>query len=181
MLTGFDDVLEIGCGDGFGTALVSEVVKPIKAIDLDSRQIEQNIETNPYAKKIEFLKHDILGGPVDVKCDAVFSLDVLEHIEKEYEFRFITNITASLKSDGVCILSMPSLEGQAYASPLSKICHVNCKTGDEFKNLMEKFFRRVFIFSMNDEVLHTGFHSMSHYLIALCVSPIKSKPITVDP
>ena len=182
MLTGLDNVLEIGCGDGFGTALVSAVVKRLTAVDLDNRQIEQNIETNPYANRIEFITHDILRGSVDGEFDAVFSLDVLEHIENEYEFRFMANLTASLKSDGVCMIGMPSLQSQAYASRLSKLGHVNCKTGDELKDLMEKLFRRVFIFSMNDEVLHTGFHPMSHYLIALCVSPIDSfKSITVDP
>ena len=140
MLTGFDDVLEIGCGDGFGTALVSAVVKRLTAVDLDSRQIEQNIETNPYANRIEFITHDILRGSVDGEFDAVFSLDVLEHIENEYEFRFMANLTTSLKSDGVCMIGMPSLQSQAYASRLSKLGHVNCKTGDELKDLMEKCF-----------------------------------------
>ena len=57
----------------------------------------------------------------------------------------MTNLISSLKSDGVCIIGMPSLQSQAYASRLSKLGHVNCKTGDELKGLMEKFFRRVFI------------------------------------
>ena len=35
---------------------------------------------------------------------------------------------------------------------------------------MEKFFRNVFMFSMNDEVLHTGFEKMSNYIFALCVN-----------
>ena len=68
---------------------------------------------------------------------------------------------------------MPSIESQKYASYKSKIGHINCKTGDDLKNLFEKFFYNVFLFSMNDEVVHTGFNKMAHYLIALCTNKIK--------
>ena len=32
---------------------------------------------------------------------------------------------------------MPSIESQKYASYKSKIGHINCKTGDDLKNLFE--------------------------------------------
>jgi len=59
------------------------------------------------------------------------------------------------------------MESQAHASPPSKIGHVNCKTGKELKALLERFFHNVFVFSMNDEVVHTGYAPMAHYLIAI--------------
>jgi hypothetical protein len=37
------------------------------------------------------------------------------------------------------------------------------------KMLLELYFHNVFIFSMNDEVVHTGYYKMAHYLLALCV------------
>ncbi len=67
------------------------------------------------------------------------------------------------------MIGTPSLELQAYASPPSKAGHINCKTGNQLKALLEKYFEHVFIFSMNDEVVHTGFSPMAHYLFALCV------------
>ncbi|CCQ53625.1 hypothetical protein CWATWH8502_2077 [Crocosphaera watsonii WH 8502] len=66
-------------------------------------------------------------------------------------------------------MGMPSLESQAYASEGSKQGHVNCKTGKDLKALMLDYFHNVFMFSMNDEVVHTGFFPMSHYLFALGV------------
>ncbi len=33
---------------------------------------------------------------------------------------------------------------------------------------MSEYFHNVFMFSMNDEVVHTGYHRMAHYVIALC-------------
>ena len=65
---------------------------------------------------------------------------------------------------------MPTIESQKYASKLSKIGHVNCKSKKDLKNLLMKFFNNVFMFSMNDEVLHTGYDKMSHYIFALANS-----------
>jgi len=66
---------------------------------------------------------------------------------------------------------MPSLESQRYASPQSKAGHVNCKSGPDLKKTMEEYFHSVFLFSMNDEVVHTGFYPMAQYLLALCAHP----------
>jgi hypothetical protein len=33
--------------------------------------------------------------------------------------------------------------------------------------LLAQSFHNVFVFSMNDEVVHTGFHQMAHYVIGL--------------
>lgn len=67
------------------------------------------------------------------------------------------------------MFGMPSLESQVYASHLSKLEHVNCKRGEELKACCLKYFNHCFVFSMNDEVVHTGFYPMAHYLLALCV------------
>jgi len=35
---------------------------------------------------------------------------------------------------------------------------------------MRRYFFKVFMFPMNDEVVHTGYSAMSHYNLALCCS-----------
>jgi hypothetical protein len=65
---------------------------------------------------------------------------------------------------------VPSLESQQYASSQSKEGHVNCKSGDDFRGLLKKYFENVFLFSMNDEVVHTGFSKMAHYLFVMCTN-----------
>ena len=115
---------------------------------------------------------DFIEDYLNEGFDGAFCLDVLEHIPKEFENKFITNITKSLNRNGDLIIGMPSLESQIYASEISKEGHVNCKTTHELKNLMLNYFSKIFIFSMNDEVLHTGFGPMSHYIFALCVKKI---------
>ena len=171
MLDGFNEVLEIGCGDGFGTSLVASGVKKIVAIDFDPIFIKNAKELRKERKNIEFIIHDILKAPLFKKFDAVYSLDVLEHIDKED--LFMKNLILSLEDNGVAIIGMPSLESQKYASKESKEGHINCKSGDEFKKFCSKYFKNVFLFSMNDEVVHTGFYPMAHYLIVLATCPKK--------
>jgi hypothetical protein len=83
----------------------------------------------------------------------------------------MTNLVAPLQPHGTLIVGTPSLESQAYASKFSKLGHVNCKSQSALKQLMEVYFHNVFMFSMNDEVVHTGYGKMSHYNIALCCGP----------
>jgi 2-polyprenyl-3-methyl-5-hydroxy-6-metoxy-1,4-benzoquinol methylase len=167
MFEGRQRVLEIGCADAFGTRLVQQTVKHITAVDFDPLFIGDVKERMDSNWNFDVFVHDVLGGPVPGSYDAVYALDVLEHISSELEDQFLRNCIATLDVEGIAIFGMPSLESQPYASPQSKAGHVNCKTMPEFKKTMERHFHSVFMFSMNDETVHTGYHKMSHYLIAL--------------
>ena len=141
MFEGMNSVLEVGCADAFGTRIVQQSVKKVTAIDFDDIFIE-DIEKRYDSKwPLQFYQHDIVKSPVIGKFDGLFSLDVLEHIKKRDENKFIKNCIKSLNKNGVMITGMPSLESQKYASPVSKKGHVNCKSGNELK----KFFKNTFI------------------------------------
>ncbi len=168
MLSGYRAVAEVGCGDAFGTRIVQQEVDSVTVYDFDPVFI-RDIQRRQSAKwALEAQVHDILKSPLPHRYDAVYSLDVIEHIPADEEDTFISNLWAALADHGVLIIGSPSLESQAYASPQSKIGHVNCKSGRALKSLLERYFHTVFLFSMNDEVVHTGFYPMAHYLFALC-------------
>lgn len=168
MLSGRNKVLEIGCADAFGTRLVQQEVEQMTVVDFDPVFIDDIKSRADSHWPLECFVHDLTQAPVPGEYDAIYCLDVLEHINPADEPAFMSNAIASLNADGVFIAGIPSLESQAYASPQSNAGHVNCKTGSVFRAGMMSYFKNVFIFSMNDEVVHTGFHSMAHYLIALC-------------
>lgn len=169
MLSGKQNVLEVGCADAFSTRLVQQEVGQVTAIDFDPIFIEDVTSRKNPAWPLEVFVHDILEKPVPGLFDAAYSLDVFEHISPDKEDTFIKNIIASLKPNGVLIIGIPSLESQIYASAQSKIGHINCKSGKDLKLFLQKHFNNVFIFSMNDETVHTGFYQMAHYLLALCI------------
>ena len=172
MLSGKNKVAEIGCGDAFGSRIVLQEVKQLHVYDIDPifvADIESRTDKKwPIAASI----HDIVSGPLPQKYDAIFSLDVVEHIHQSKEDVYINHIKQSISSHGVVIIGAPTLESQQYASPQSKIGHINCKSGADFKRLFQQHFNNVFVFSMNDEVVHTGFYPMAHYLFALCCEAV---------
>lgn len=168
MLSGKKRVLEIGCADAFGTRLVQQTVSHVTAIDFDPIFISDIKERNNPSWPMDFFVHDIIKEPVPGEYDGIYSLDVFEHIPKQDEVTFINNLLSSLAPSGAAIIGIPSLESQAYASPQSKAGHVNCKSGKEFKEFLEQYFKNVFVFSMNDEVVHTGYFPMANYLLAIC-------------
>jgi 2-polyprenyl-3-methyl-5-hydroxy-6-metoxy-1,4-benzoquinol methylase len=170
MFDGMKRVLEIGCGDGFGAHVVAQSVDQVIGVDFDD-ELLRSARTVANAKhKIKFKYHNMMTGPFPGKFDGVYCMDVLEHIRSKDEARFLTNMVASLDRHGVCIIGSPSRESQIYASKYSKLGHVNCKSQADLKATMKKYFHNVFMFSMNDEVVHTGYGKMSHYNIALCCS-----------
>src|SRR3990172_4169362 len=48
LLGGRENVLEIGCGDAFGTPIVAQFVKHLVAVDIDRRLIESNKKRLPF-------------------------------------------------------------------------------------------------------------------------------------
>jgi 2-polyprenyl-3-methyl-5-hydroxy-6-metoxy-1,4-benzoquinol methylase len=167
MLSGRNRVLEIGCADAFGTRLVVQEVKHLTASDFDQTFVADVLRRMDHGWKFDCKQHDLLAGPFPGTFDAAYALDVIEHIAPEQEGLFVGNLVNSLTPEGVLILGSPSLESQAYASAPSKAGHVNCKTGDTMRTLLEKRFHNVFVFSMNDEVVHTGYFPMAHYVFGI--------------
>ena len=168
MFAGKDRVLEVGCGDGFGSRIVRQSVNNLTGIDFDPLFIDSAKQITSPRWPVDFHFHDILDGPVPGTFDGIYSLDVMEHIPEEREHIYIENVMTSLADDGALIVGMPSLESQVHASPPSKLGHVNCKSGPDLKSVFEKYFQTVLLFSMNDEIVHTGFHPMAHYLFVIC-------------
>jgi len=168
MLSGRQSVLEVGCGDAWPVRIVLQEVARLHAIDIDPIFVEDAQAGMTPRWPFTAAVHDMLSGPLPAQFDAAYSLDVIEHIAAEHEDTFVRNIADSLLPHGVLLVGMPSLESQQYASALSKAGHVNCKSAKDFRALLGRHFHNVFVFSMNDEVVHTGFYPMAQYLFALC-------------
>ena len=168
MLSGCRHALEVGCGDAFFSRVVRQEVEKLTGVDFDPSFVEDANARTSDRWPIEVRQHDMLKGPVEGTFDGAYSLDVLEHINPADEDLFLRNMIACLEPHATLVLGMPSLQSQAYASAHSKIGHVNCKDQLDLKRLMRTYFHNVYAFSMNDEVVHTGYHAMAHYNLVLC-------------
>ena len=169
LLAGKRKVLEIGCGDAIGLPIVAQAVGHLWAMDWDASIIEENKKRVSYVKNCTFSTFNIVEQRFPEPVDAVYLLDVIEHLEPSKEEQLMRNIAKSLKTLGVCIVGTPNSEASRFASPQSQAGHINLKSHDGLRVLMQRHFENVFVFSMNDEVVHTGFYSLAHYLLALGV------------
>lgn len=96
---------------------------------------------------------------------------MIEHIYPHEEHDFVENVVGSLTMQGVLLIGTPNLTASGFSSKYSVAAHVNLKDAKALRDLCLHWFHNVFLFGMNDEVVHTGFQPMSHYLWALCVGP----------
>jgi 2-polyprenyl-3-methyl-5-hydroxy-6-metoxy-1,4-benzoquinol methylase len=167
MLSGKNRVLEVGCADAFFSRIVVQEVGSLVATDFDEVFVDDVRARMDPRWTFGVEQNDLLAGPFPGKFDAAYAMDVIEHIAPSDEILFVGNVVKSLTPQGVLILGSPSLESQIYASPQSKAGHVNCKTAPQMRELMSHFFHNVFLFSMNDEVVHTGYAPMAHYRLAI--------------
>jgi 2-polyprenyl-3-methyl-5-hydroxy-6-metoxy-1,4-benzoquinol methylase len=158
-------VLELGCQEGLGTLLLAEAGHNVLGIDFDKEAI---IHAKKSIKKdnISFKYADFIGKRFG-KFRAVISLDVIEHISLDKEDKFIKTICSNLIPSGFCLIGTPNMTARQYASKYSQAGHVNLFTAERLDALLRKYFKNVFIFGMNDEVIHTGFYPMCHYMMAL--------------
>lgn len=172
MLIGKKRALEVGCGDSIGTPIVLQSVDSVHGIDFEPIVIRDAEKRNPYGSRCTYAVHDMTQGPVQGNFDAAFALDVIEHIPPSLENQFISNIAGSLNQNGILILGTPNITAHQYASEGSQKGHINLKSGETLRKTLLNHFANVFIFSMNDEVVHTGFSPMAHYLIGMGVGKI---------
>jgi 2-polyprenyl-3-methyl-5-hydroxy-6-metoxy-1,4-benzoquinol methylase len=171
MLAGKSKVLEVGCGDAVGTPVVLQTVGSVHGIDFEPLVLNDAIERykREGVDRASFSVHDMLEGGVAGTFDAGFSLDVIEHIPQASEELFMRNIISSLSKQAVFIIGTPNITAKEYASPASAAGHINLKSAETLKSLLLQSFHNVFIFSMNDELVHTGYSPMAHYIFAMGV------------
>jgi len=158
-------VLELGCNEGIGTLILSEQAEKVVAVDFDKEAIEYALK-NFTDTNITFICEDFLSKKFG-SFNVVVSLDVVEHIDKSLEDAYFETILDNLKEHGVCIIGTPNDMASEYASEESQKGHINMFTAERLYDTINRYFQNVFLFGMNDEVLHTGFYPMCHYLLAI--------------
>ncbi len=173
-------VLDVGCGEGIGTYLVGKECGFARGVDFDVDLIETAkrnwVPPEDHADGLrvcEFAAKDFLVEP-KAEFDAVITFDVIEHIQPVNAAGFITGMAANLVDTGLAVVGTPNVTSAQYASAVTNKGHVNLYDGERLHDEMSAAFSRVFMFGANDELVHTGYFPMCHYLIAVGVGPKRS-------
>ena len=174
-------IMEVGCGEGIGTmVLACETRARVTGIDFDQAQIDYATRNlwEPFVRfrpadreRLSFRCLDFVAGSDGLgQFDGLVSLDVIEHVPHGVEEdRFLGRCRDLLSEGGVAIIGTPNDYASPYASQRSQLGHINLFKPDRYVDTLEQYFQNVFLMSMNDEIVHTGFNKMAHYLMAVCV------------
>ena len=100
------NILDIGSGSGVNLSMLSEFGK-VSCIEPDDENIEYTKQKFP---EIQILKGDLpYNNPYNnQKFDLITILDVIEHIEKDYET--LLEIKNMLNNDGKIIITVPAFQ-----------------------------------------------------------------------
>ncbi len=165
-------VLDVGCNEGICTWLFAKKCGFALGVDFDEEAIAA-AKANFQGSCIDFKVADVLKTRIEGVWDAVVSFDVIEHIMPENVSAFMEGIISYLTPNGISVIGTPSEVSQQFASAFARKGHVNIYSPQRLEEEMSRYFEHVFLFSVNDEVVHTGFSKLAHYLIVVGSQPKK--------
>lgn len=134
--------LDLGCGDGYGTQILSEGDGKVIGLDIDHEIIEA--ADKKYSREnCKFQVYDGKSLPFsEASFDLVVCFHVIEHIKDD--LYFLSEISRVLKTTGILLLATPNkvLRLPRDQKPWN-IYHVREYTAEELKELLEKVFSNV--------------------------------------
>lgn len=154
------DVLDIACGEGYGSNLLSKVARTVVGIDIDKKTINE-AEYKYKTNNLSFVQCEATKLLFDNNTfDVIVCFETIEHI-KEYE-KLIAELKRVLKKDGLLILSTPNKRTFSDQRNHKNPFHIKEFYFDEFTYLLSSYFKNHEI--LTQEAHHTSFiHSKQRY------------------
>lgn len=134
-------VLDIACGEGYGSFLMSNLANKVYGVDIDNDTI---VAANLKYKKnnLSFRHGSTSAIPLDDNSiDVIVSFETLEHHD-EHEI-MMHEIKRVLKKDGLVVISTPDKLHYTDIPKFTNKFHVKELYKDEFISLVSNYFSNV--------------------------------------
>jgi 2-polyprenyl-3-methyl-5-hydroxy-6-metoxy-1,4-benzoquinol methylase len=133
------NVLDIACGEGYGTSLLAEFANTVVGIDIDETTVMG--AQNKYVRdNLKFQIASITDLPLsDHYFDVVISFETIEHITDQD--KMLLELKRVLKQDGILIISTPDKKYFTEIKPYKNPFHPKELYKQEFADLLHKHFR----------------------------------------
>lgn len=136
-------VLDIACGEGYGSAVLGEVATHVYGVDIAPEAIV-HAKAKYQLPNVEFRTGSCADIPLaDGMVDLVVSFETIEH-HCEHEAMF-AEIRRVLRPNGVVIVSSPDKLEYTERANHANAYHVKELYADDFQRLVEKYFTHVAI------------------------------------
>jgi ubiquinone/menaquinone biosynthesis C-methylase UbiE len=138
------DVLDIACGEGYGTAALALVARTAVGVDLDPESV-RHASARYMAMNVGFRAGDCTQIPAaDASFDLAVSFETIEHLSEQEQM--LGELKRVLRPHGLLVISSPNKlvysDGRSVQNPF----HQRELYFHEFRDMLRSFFPKVRIF-----------------------------------
>lgn len=124
--------LDLGCGNGYGSAELADVGGRVVAVDRISPDEQHRRD------RLQYVRADLAGVPLAPQSfDLVVSFQVIEHLEDPTAY--LRAIASATRADGMALVTTPNILQSDRVNPF----HVHEYEPQELRRLFEPYFERV--------------------------------------
>ncbi|MGF6241001.1 GT2 family glycosyltransferase/SAM-dependent methyltransferase [Paraburkholderia sp. GAS38] len=139
------DVLDVACGEGYGSAIIARVAKTVTGVDISPEAVAHASEQYSNVKNLSFLSGSASDLPLpDASFDAVVSFETIEHLLEQEEM--LSEIHRVLRPGGFLILSSPNKKVYSDDRNYQNEFHVKELYFEELDALVKRHFSDVTYF-----------------------------------
>ena len=139
-------VLDLGSGEGFGSAILADSARSVSGIDIDERTVEHS-RLNYESPNLDFRVASAvdLGDFADDAFDAVVAFEVIEHVMEQE--RVLAEVARVLAPGGLLIVSTPERRAYSEATGQQNPFHERELTQAELMALLRTHFSSTEVFA----------------------------------
>lgn len=134
-------VLDIACGDGYGSALLSSVAEHVTGVDISEEAVLAASE-NYGNNKLDYRHGSCTAIPLESSSvDVIISFETIEHFKDHT--KFMSEVKRVLRPNGLLLISSPDRDIYSAPGKQPNPYHIKELTRDDFISLISNSFSNI--------------------------------------
>jgi len=135
-------VLDVACGEGYGSALLSDVAAEVVGLDIDPDSIAHASSRYAAHRNLRYQQADATALPfADASFDLIVSFETLEHLTAQEQL--LAGFARVLTDDGLLVISSPDKRTYSELAGFRNEFHVRELYREELLDLLKPHFPEV--------------------------------------